>query len=70
MKLHDYQTLASSNLLERTRNHFEGDARLTDLYLKAITGSGKTVIMADYIERVFEEYKYSRDEVCDILELV
>lgn len=61
MKLHDYQTLASSNLLERTRNHFEGDARLTDLYLKAITGSGKTVIMADYIERVFEEYKNKKN---------
>ena len=61
MKLHEYQTLASSNLLERTRNHFGGDARLTDLYLKAITGSGKTVIMADYIERVFEEYKNKKN---------
>lgn len=61
MILHDYQTLASGNLLERTRNHFDGDARLTDLYLKAITGSGKTIIMADYIERVFEEYKNKKN---------
>lgn len=61
MRLHDYQTLASNNLLERTRNHFTEEERLVDLHLKAITGAGKTVIMADYMESVFEEYDYKKN---------
>ena len=55
MQLHDYQDNASSALLGRTKSILNRDANLIDLYLKAITGAGKTVIMSDYMQKVVDD---------------
>lgn len=56
MKLHDYQEIASRQLLERTKVNMNDQDRLNNLHLMAITGAGKTVLLADYIERTFNAY--------------
>jgi len=57
MQLHTYQRLASNQLVERTKTSIHNGDTMKDLYLKAITGAGKTVLMADYIINVLDHYK-------------
>lgn len=56
MQLHTYQDIASNQLLERTKNSIHNGEKLKDLYLKAITGAGKTVLMSNYIQKVLNHY--------------
>lgn len=57
MQLHDYQTIASNALLERTKSLLSGSQELTDVYLKAITGAGKTIIMSNYMQEVVDHFE-------------
>lgn len=57
MQLHQYQINASNALLERTKSILSSDQQLTDVYLKAITGAGKTVIMSNYMKEVIDYYE-------------
>lgn len=56
MQLHQYQTNASNLLVERTENILNSSQEMTEVYLKAITGAGKTIIMSDYMDKVFDKY--------------
>lgn len=62
MLLHDYQERASGALLDRTMSFINHANKDKNVYLKAITGSGKTVMMAEFIQKVFEQYA-GRNEV-------
>lgn len=61
--LHDYQRIASDTLIQKTKTAFASPGKRKEIFLKAITGAGKTVIMADYINRVFEEFEIRGQDV-------
>lgn len=55
-KLYKYQEKAVKNLLIHSNKLFNSEEEDKYILLKAITGAGKTVISANYIEEMFKEY--------------
>lgn len=55
-KLYKYQEKAVKNLLIHSDKLFNTKEKDKYILLKAITGAGKTVISANYIEEMFKEY--------------
>lgn len=55
-KLYKYQEKAVKNLLIYSDKLFNSKEKDKYILLKAITGAGKTVIAANYIEEMFKEY--------------
>lgn len=55
--LKDFQETAVHNLLENTYTALQDPMKQTPILLESPTGSGKTVMMASYIERLIDELK-------------